>query len=212
MNMLLARGILALLALFTGLIAGVRLLPRADYPLRQLVMPPPDCAMPCWQGIHPGETSYQTAIDLLASNRYIVELDTRQTTYAGSRQFTWYIYWMWRDDSGEAITGSMMIRNDIVQMIRINRVIPFGLLWEMLGQPDMGSFVGTLIYIGSEARNLPLYHTAIYQRSGITIQTGASCGRFWWQPSMLTVGGAPQGGHVYDVSKYRNFACKGWAM
>src|SRR5664279_3116058 len=154
---------LGLLVLLSALVGATHFLTRAadDPTLSHLLASPSGCAAPCWQGILPNSTDYQTAIDLLQSNPRIVQLDTRQTLYAGGIKVISYIYWTWRDNSGEAISGSLMIQAGIVRMIHIDKQIPFGLLWMLLGKPDKGSFIGTLVYRGSTATDLPLYHTAV---------------------------------------------------
>jgi hypothetical protein len=203
---------LVLLVLLTALMGAARLLPRPDLPMLQLIEPPPGCAIPCWQGIRPDQTSYQDAIHLLQTNAHFVEVDTRQAAvYAPQRRSIWYIYWTWNDDSGEAISGSLMIQSGVVRIIRIYGLIPFGLLWAALGQPDQGSFVGRLGYQGSQPISLPLYHIAVYPHSGITLRTDASCIRFWWQPSTLTFGAVTEIGRAYDLGAYRRYACRGWA-
>src|SRR3954469_20152185 len=121
---------LGLLLLLTALMGAARLLPRPDPPLFQLIEPPPGCAIPCWQGIRPDQTSYQDAIRLLQTNAHFVEIDTRQASAdAAQRRSMWYIYWTWNDDSGETISGSLMIRSGVVRLVRIYSLIPFGLLW-----------------------------------------------------------------------------------
>ena len=201
----------ALLVLLTALTGVVYGLPRTEFPLLQLIEPPPGCAIPCWQGIRPDETSYRDAIRLLQTNAHFV-IDSQQAAdYGPERRAIWYIYWTWNDNSGQAVTGSLLIESGIVRIVRIYDLIPFGLLWSALGQPDQGSFVGTLGYQGSQPISLPLYHVAIYPDSGITLRTDASCIRFWWQPSTLTVGGSTQIGNAYDLGAYRRYACRGWA-
>jgi len=64
---------------------------------------------------------------------------------------------------------------------------------------------------GSQPTGQPLYHIAIYPHSGITLRTEASCVRFWWQPSTLTLGAVTEIGRAYDLGKYRRYACRGWA-
>ena len=176
-----------------------------------MIEPPPGCANPCWQGIRPNLTSYQEAIHLLRSDAHFVKIDTGQDVHAAHSGLTWYIYWTWNDDSGQLVSGSLLIQSGIVRMVRIYGSIPFGLLWTALGQPDRGSFVGTLSYQGNQPFSLPLYHVAIYPLSGITLRTDASCIRFWWQPSTLTVGAVTEIGQAYDLGAYRRYACRGWA-
>jgi hypothetical protein len=202
---------LGLLALLTALMGAARFLPHAASPLLDLLAPLPGCSMPCWQGIHPGTTPYEEAIKLLEHNEQIVTIDTRQSMYAPSRRFIWYIYWTWNDHADDTISGSLMIQDGIVRRIRIYKEIPFGMLWALLDRPAQGEFVGTLAYRDSLPTARPLYHVAIYPGSGITIQTDASCAAFWWQPSMLIVGGVTEGGEAYDLAAYRRYACKGWS-
>lgn len=201
---------LVLLAFFTGLLAAVELIPHVESPMLELMRAPDGCSAPCWQGIRPGVTSYAGAIDLLDANPRIVRVESRRR-YNGDELGTWYIHWLWRDSAGADVSGNLMVEDGIVHMIRIESRIPFGLLWETLGQPDQGSYVGTLKISGDKATTFPLYHTAIYPRSGITIQTGASCGDFWRQPSMLTFSATTEAGREYDVSRYRRYSCRGWA-
>ncbi|MEP7291025.1 MAG: hypothetical protein ABI835_04545 [Chloroflexota bacterium] len=201
---------LGLLALLTGLVGAARLLPYAEHPLQRLIAPPPGCPVPCWQGIRPDTTSYQDAIDLLEHNPNIIRIDTRQVINASSPRYLWYIYWEWHDDSGDPITGSLTVQTGIVRQVRIYKRIPFGLLWVLLGEPAQGAFVGRLIYHDQQPVTLPIYHLAGYPDSGITVQTDSSCGRFWWQPSMLTVRGVAEIGAPYNLGTYRRYACQGW--
>ncbi|MEO8398014.1 MAG: hypothetical protein ABI700_33780, partial [Chloroflexota bacterium] len=202
---------LGLLVLLTALMGAARFLPHSDPPLFRLIEPPPGCASPCWQGIHPDHTSYQEAIRLLQTDAHFVNIDTSQDVYATHPAFTWYIYWTWNDDSGQLVSGSLLIQTGVVHMVRIYGLLPFGLLWDALGQPDQGSFVGRLAYQGSQPTSQPLYHIAIYPHSGITLRTEASCVRFWWQPSTLTLGAVTEIGRTYDLGAYRRYACRGWA-
>jgi hypothetical protein len=201
---------MGLLALFTGLVAAVGLMPHGDSPIRELMTGVESCAAPCWQGIRPGVTTFREAVDLLAANTRIVRLDQRQR-YHGESVRVWYVRWAWQGSSGAEVTGTLMIQDGIVRVIRIDSLIPFGQVWEALGQPDQGTYVGTLIFTDSAPRTVPLYHTAIYSRSGITLQTNASCGDFWWQPSMLTFSDTPEAGRAYDVARYRRYSCEGWS-
>ena len=207
-----ARLTLGILALLTGLVSASRFLPHAENPLEPLFAPPPGCALPCWQGIRPNETSDQAALDLLDRNPLIVQVDFRQQIYATSPRLIWYIYWTWQDESGEKIHGSLTVQNRTVRVIRIYKQIPFGALWGLLGEPERGSFVGTLTYQDRQPTSLPLYHTASYPGSGLTVQTDASCARFWWQPSTLTFRGEIDAGDDYNLQTYRSYTCKGWAM
>jgi hypothetical protein len=209
MNTLL-RVTLVLLTLLIGLVGAVRFLPRPESPLQALIAPPADCPAPCWQGIRPDATHYREALSLLAGNPNIVALDARQSLYAESRQYIWYIYWTWDDHSAMPISGSLMIQGGIVRMIRIYKGIPFGLIWSMLGTPDEGLFVGTLTYRGGQPLALPLYHIALYRQSGVSLQTDANCARFWWEPSALTVGVVPKSDGQYNIRAYRHYACDGW--
>jgi len=193
------------------LVGVVRFAPRAEHPLHKLIAPPPDCVAPCWQGIRPAVTRYQEAVALLEANPNIVSIDTRQTLVAESRQYAWYIYWTWDDHSGEPMTGSLMIQENIVQIIRINEQIPFGQLWSILGTPEQGLFVGSLTFRNSQPFALPLYQIALYPQIGVTVRAGANCANYWWELSTLTIGMFPvSGGHHYDLSAYRRYACKGW--
>jgi hypothetical protein len=192
----------------TGLITGMLLLPHSPPTVLQLITPPPGCALPCWQGIRPDVTPYQEAVMLLQSNPHIVTLDTRQQLYAGSRSLIWYIYWSWRDENDGLISGSLMIRSDIVRLVRIYKTIPFGTVWTLFGQPEEGDFIGTLIYRQSQPVTLPLYHVAIYPQRGVTVSTDADCARFWWQPSVLLFGSVVDSGHSYNLDGYRQAVCK----
>jgi len=212
MSAILARGALFILLLLTGLVAAARFLPYPEHPLQRLVTPPRGCPAPCWQGIRPDQTRYQDAIDLLERNPHIVNIDTRQTVYALSSKYIWYIYWTWQDESGAVVKGSLAVQAGKIRSIRIYKSIPFGLLWALLGEPEQGTFVGTLVYHDRQPMTMPLYHVAGYPLSGITVRTDSSCGRFWWQPSMFTVSVLVVNTDVYDLTSYRRYACKGWAI
>lgn len=199
-----------LLALLTALVGVMHILPHAASPLLALLASQPDCAMPCWLDIYPGSTPYYEAMTRLQGNPQIVDIDARQTIYASTQRFAWYIYWTWDDGSDQPVKGSLLIQDGIVRRIRIYS-LPFGTLWTLLNRPEQGSFVGTLVYRDRLPVLAPLYHVAIYPGSGITIQTDASCADFWWQPSMLTVGSITESGGTYDLPAYRRYACKGWA-
>ena len=203
---------LGLLALLTGLVGAVRLLPYAEHPLQQLIVPPEGCTAPCWQGIRPNQTAYEDAILLLEGNPHIINIDTRQSINALSPKYIWYIYWTWQDEAGDRINGSLSVQTGLVRTIRIYKSIPFGLLWALLGAPDQGAFVGTLTYNDQQPMTLPLYHVAGFPVNGITAQTESSCARFWWQLSMLTVRDVEEIGDQYDVTVYRRYACKGWTI
>jgi hypothetical protein len=199
---------LGLLALLTGLVAVTHILPHAASPLLGLLASQPDCAMPCWIGIRPGKTAYYDAMTLLQNNPHITNIDSRQTIYASTQRFAWYIYWTWDNEGEPPVKGSLLVQDGIVRRVRIYS-LTFGTLWTLLDRPEQGLFVGTLMYRDRLPVLAPLYHVAIYPGSGITIQTDASCAAFWWQPSMLTVGNISEQGDSYDLPAYRRYACKG---
>lgn len=199
-----------MLVFLTSLVGVVPLAGRALPVWHPLVAPQPGCISSCWQGIHVNRTGYSEAIDLLRGNPRMVQVDTRQQIYAQNQQYIWYLYWTWQAETGETVRGSIAVQAGIVRLVRIYQEIPLGLLRVLLGEPQQGSFVGTLIYRAEQPIHLPLYHTAVYTDSAITLQTEASCARFWWQPTMVTIRAGEAVGEPYNLSAYRRYACTGW--
>jgi hypothetical protein len=157
------------LTLVFGLCIGVIRARPADNPLRALLTSPENCAAPCYLGIHPGVTTADDAMAILASYPWVQDI-RRQTTYIDR------VYWRWNDPPDAVIDasteGSLWLVDEIVQEIAISTTLTFGDVWLLLGPAQRGSFLlGSLDVPGKSGA----FHTALYRDARVEVAFVAEC-------------------------------------
>ncbi len=174
------KGVFARLALTTTLISvvvlgAIRLTARDNPLVAAFFALTPDCLSPCWQGIHPGETSLDDAVALLRANAW-VGMVTQIGALSSEGGFATVINWEWSSAfpygrSSHAVDGSLVGQNGIVQQIYLLTDLRFGDVWLSLGKPDGG----TVDYI--DDTRLRIENTVFYADEGMsaTVSTVGNC-------------------------------------
>jgi hypothetical protein len=144
-------------------------------------------AMPCWQGIRPGVTTFNQALSLLRAHPWINEVSEVYASPRSDAKGTILIYWTWSADypfGGSASPQGIIVTDQgMVVQIYLTADIPLGDLWLTLGGAQGGS-VATVV------DNTPLHfdHTALFIRNGIaaTASIQVDCANpyphFWEAP------------------------------
>lgn len=90
---------LILFSLFAAGVLLVRAQPHHDHDVSGLLMSD-DCAMPCFMGIKPGETTAGDATKLLENHDWVQNIEARYTDFGQSTNTFWgYVYWQWKPNS-----------------------------------------------------------------------------------------------------------------
>lgn len=134
MRFMLRGGLLLTLAVMIP-IGLIRAQPYDDAGLGALLLPPPDCSQPCWQGIQPNVTTASDAFTRMQQIGPIRELDRKLDTALGQ------IYWRWQQPSGylnpdRNELAHIWIENNIVRNIYLPGFRSFAEVMLVLGQPD----------------------------------------------------------------------------
>lgn len=160
--------------------------------VRSFLTPPQDCVMPCWSGIRPGITTEADALASLAGNPLIVP----ESVIARPNMRGTAINWDWRPDAPDFVNNPTLravphvwIDDNIVEYILLPTQIPFGDVWEVMGEPQSGMIaVRGLARIAGAANTL---HTATYFDGQIVFDGLFACPvipvLFWGAPMQLTL-------------------------
>jgi len=166
---------------FAGALLAVRAallhaLPASD-DVRRFLLPAPDCAMPCWQGIQPGVTTVDQASALLGANPWIEGLQIVE------RPPSTYLYWNWSNqkpafvgDPRALIPPEIWAQNDTIQLIFIPTALAYGQVSLVLGRPHRGSFgVSTSLNSGVLDHRPNTHHLAAYFNGAVNVDTRIFC-------------------------------------
>ena len=184
----LLKPILPLMLLFTTVIGLVYALPgEDDNLLESLIVPPDGCRAPCWQGIQPGVTPVNEAIERLEANPWIDHLIITESFGATHNGF---IGWVWSGQQPAPIDGrlrgAMWVSYDVVQSVRIPTTIPFGALWLRFHRPAQGSFH---LALDAHAMDYVVLHIAVYRDYKFVAWSEVSCplspASFWSAPMYI---------------------------
>ncbi len=125
--------------------------------------------MPCWQGIHPGETTTLDALLILQNHPWIdkIKIALAGSTTSASDTKTTLIYWTWSskypyEGKFPVQQGIVITDHGIVQQIYLTTDIPLGDFWLKLGDPDSG----TVDYV-YDANYLRVDNTSLYEKDGV---------------------------------------------
>ncbi len=126
-------------ALAVAITGGLALISGQAYdgqPLRDLLAPPPGCAMPCWEGIQPAVTSLDDALAILAEHPWVEDY------YVTPGKVSWW--WNGQQpptlaDTGRAFHGRMEYAAidgvPVVTSIVLMTTVPLGDVRLTLGEP-----------------------------------------------------------------------------
>lgn len=131
MRLLLRLSVLLTVA-FAVIIGVIRAQPEAHPELERLLVPPPGCAMPCFLGIQPGQTSAEQATDILEAHPYVGEV---RGVGAGDRRLS-SIRWRWADDAPPGVASFrdnvLEVERGVVMGIQFNLFFSTGATWRVL--------------------------------------------------------------------------------
>jgi hypothetical protein len=109
--------------------------------IRDFILPPADCPMPCWQGVRPGVTTVDEAASILQAHPWV-----ERVTIEAQPLFH-YLYWQWSAGAPAFVADPsarkppyMWARDGIVQYITFPTRIPYAAVWSSMGKPDIGVF------------------------------------------------------------------------
>lgn len=159
---------LALVIGFSGTITLIHARPYDNSELRHFLSAE-DCAAPCWQGIHPGQTTLNEAANLLEERGWAWDI----AFYRGMAMDTGMLVWTWSDQPPPLIdrrrAGNMWIEDNIVRKIEVGSVARFGDVWLAMPAPDglITAYVAT-----SSGRILS---TASYRQDTLLVGAATTC-------------------------------------
>jgi hypothetical protein len=159
---LLVKLALSLIALTALLLGVVRAYPADDDELRRVLLPAPECAAPCWQGIVVDVTTREEATRILEADSWVDRV--YQTPLA--------VTWSWNGSQPALINsaqdGLLQIGGGIVRQIRIQTRIPFGDVWLALDRPDDARLLHPITPHSA-------YQIAAYEDAGIQSISAFDC-------------------------------------
>jgi hypothetical protein len=170
----------------------IRAQPHDTSEMERFLISDENCSARCWQGIHPGETTPDDALNLLQAHPW-VDVDTivlydlaGSDDYDGARAF---IYWQWNGTQPDGLVdpGRLNISGGRISSIIVHSEVPLGEWWLLLGKPD-GARVET-----SRALGYGIFiYWSIYNDRALTIRSQferpAHRLAFWQSPVNLRFG------------------------
>ena len=125
-------------------------------------------ALPCWQGIRPGETTVAQALTILRAHPWVQTVSEVYTSpYEGSTN-TILLYWTWSSRYPFAASNStpqqgiIITDQRIVRQIYLTTNLRLGDLWLALGDPQ-----GGMVDYVFDTQRLRVDNTALFAHSGI---------------------------------------------
>lgn len=155
---------LVLTFISAGSMLFMLLRPYDDSALRAFFAESERCPMPCWQGIRPGVTTVDEALDILLYHPWVENVVVSQSYATSGRGF---ISWAWTGRQPSFVNsvyhGEMLIRDHLIWGIRIHTDVTFGDLWLLLDRPRRGDVVLAGLTISPVRRyTYRAAHRAIY--------------------------------------------------
>lgn len=151
----------------------------------------PGCAPPCFMDIRPYATTVTQAVDLLQRHEWV---DWAGETPDISPAWSGLILWTWSGSQPAwiptATSGTLRLKNGIVELIEVPTLLTYSDLWLMFGQPDEGTLRRRL-GIASHPR---LLHFAAYHTEGLGLRLETPCPlrpvALWDAPVTILLGSA----------------------
>lgn len=180
--------VLALFTLSTSSLLALGALPSGVNPLTELIATEDVCAT-CWQGIEPGVTTVEEAVVKLENNRWVGGVYSTMST----------VEWAWSgaqpaalDTQSAFFQGRFEIMTDEAGVERVGALamrtqVPFGDLWNQLGQPDQ-----LVLMRPAHEPGLRWVQMAVYAERDLYALTFLDCdlspAEFWRAPVDLSFG------------------------
>jgi hypothetical protein len=151
--------------------------PYDNSELRAFLMPD-DCLAPCFMGIRPGVTTVDDAINELARNAWVKEI---QVLKNGATQETDRIIWSWSETHPSYLRdvpnmmlngGNLTVEDNRVQFISIPTSFSLGEIWLGWGKPDQYSMTTVQ---GLENSPVRLPYSILYTHLRIVVNSVADC-------------------------------------
>ncbi len=134
---------------------------------------PENCPNPCWQGIRPGVTVAQEAMDILQAHPWVntVTVTAGISDNPSHPDNEGVIYWDWNGQQAPvlgvfSLGGSIDVRENTVRVIKMVTTVPFAEAWQALGWPDEGSLRPSRSF-----GELYDVHLALYKDEGIMLRS-----------------------------------------
>lgn len=158
-----------LVGLFAICLGLIHTFSTAHHQLRDILQPA-DCEMPCFLGIHPGQTTTAEASAILRDHAWIDHMDiyiwrlhdSILTDYTDdaeaipawdTRYSSVRVIWQWSDASPPIFANSpaseLMIRDDVVTAISLHSSIEYAYFLAVMGRPDRSSLTCTGASVGA---------------------------------------------------------------
>lgn len=175
---------------FTLLVGAIRWLPRPESDMRFFLTPPANCPMPCWQGIQPGVTRADEAVEILAGHVWGGEV---VTNYYDAAAGSGIIGWTFPDDRLIEIERfrnvRLHVRGGVVYTISLPPRIPFSDVWMTYGTPSGAEW---LIVDRLNAAGFRLEQNFAYENAGVYVSNRTRCpatlAELWGAASNVQIG------------------------
>jgi|FLYN01.1.fsa_nt_gi hypothetical protein len=164
---------LLLSVFFLVVVVALHTQPYDDSALRTLLVSSPDCALPCWQGIHPGITSGVDAIAILQDHAWVGYVRVRGDLAAG---YPGTITWTWSGQQPPTLGasragGRLLVIDNVVQYVRLPTTLPFGDIWLSFNHPEAGRLDGPSGF----ASRQEMFHQASYRGGALMVESVVVC-------------------------------------
>lgn len=170
---------LALTTLFSLLAAAAQAGSYDGAALLAFTLPPPGCAVPCWQHIRPGATPSREAVEQLRAHPWVGRVHTQLSSLNDDGWVTWDWSGAQPDFSGP---GADRLSTDygIVRSLTIRSAITFGDLWLALGAPAW-----VVQHRGDHAMSLEAVFPDLALAAWIDWRCGGRASAIWRAPVTL---------------------------
>lgn len=170
-----ARGLLRfalpLYLIFVALTLVLHLRPHDDSALRAVFVSSDDCMLPCWQGIHPGVTSGEEAVNILENHEWVRYVRVRGDFGAGKPGT---ITWTWNGTQPATLGfdgGRVLVIDNVVEYVRLFTTLGFGDIWMGFDQPEQGRLEGP----SGSATRPEMFHQASYWGGMLMVESIVYC-------------------------------------
>ncbi|HLV35133.1 MAG TPA: hypothetical protein VKY59_08480 [Spirillospora sp.] len=159
---------------FTVLILLIRAQPYNGSTVQALLLPQ-DCRAPCFQGLQPGQTGLNEALQYFSEQpqlQYFI-----QRSDPPSRELA-VLHWR---EANTGLSGSLIFAGGRLEEITLSG-LRLHEIWLALGEPDGGQMVTEMIYLDRQRFLLmPRVHMGYYLANNFRINISPACGWFWQQ-------------------------------
>ena len=173
------------------MIVIVRAQPYDDRDVRAALLPPAECAAPCFLGIRPGDTSAGAALSILENHAWVRRLNIMDNPvsweWSGAQP-------VWIDGSvpGHIVTERFIAENreDGVTSVYVQTRLTLAEVYMLLGQPDQSWF-----RMADEPLGVQPQHTVYYGRYRLQVTSPLRCplrlASIWRAPTVVSIVNVP---------------------